>query len=75
MPAWSFLCLVALTTAAAACFLALLSLPLPYTCARPHLPCILTFLACYRSHVVGSLHADLHTRFPFAGPTDDEDCY
>ena len=53
----------------------LLGLPLPYICARPHLPCILTFLACYRSHVVGSLHADLHTRFPFAGPTDDEDCY
>ncbi|KAG0549283.1 hypothetical protein BDA96_01G241800 [Sorghum bicolor] len=70
--AWACLCLAALA-AAAARFLALLGLPLPCTCARPHLPCILAFLACYPSRAVGSLHAALRARFPFAGPTDDED--
>jgi hypothetical protein len=50
----------------------LVGLPLPCTCARPHLPCLLAFLACYPSRAVGSLHAALRARFPFAGPTDDE---
>ncbi|CAD6340683.1 unnamed protein product [Miscanthus lutarioriparius] len=70
--AWACLCLAALF-AVAARLLSLLGLPLPCTCARPHLPCLLAFLACYPSRAVGSLHAALRARFPFAGPTDGED--
>jgi hypothetical protein len=69
--AWACLCLAALA-AAAARLLTLLGLPLPCTCARPHLPCLLAFLARYPPRAVGSLHAALRARFPFAGPTDDE---
>ncbi|RLN11527.1 hypothetical protein C2845_PM09G14110 [Panicum miliaceum] len=49
--AWACLCLAALL-AAAARNLALPCLPLPYTCARPHLPCLLALLARYppRAH-------------------------
>ncbi|OEL35356.1 hypothetical protein BAE44_0003625 [Dichanthelium oligosanthes] len=65
--AWACLCVAALAAAAARI------LPLPCTCARPHLPCLLAFLARYPSRAVGSLHAALRARFPFAGPTDHGD--
>jgi hypothetical protein len=70
--AWACLYVAALA-AAAARLLALLGLPLPCTCARPHLPCLLSFLARYPSLAAGSLHAALRARFPFVGPTEDED--
>ncbi|KAF8780650.1 hypothetical protein HU200_001252 [Digitaria exilis] len=70
--AWACLCLAALLSAAAR-----VGLALPCTCARPHLPCLLAFLARYPSRALGSIHAALRARFPFAaGPTtvhDDED--
>jgi len=66
--AWACLCL-----AAAARVLALPGLPLPCTCARPHLPCLLAFLARYPPRALASVHAALRARFPFAGPADDGD--
>lgn len=67
---WACLCVAALAAAAGR----LLGLPLPCTCARPHLPCFLAFLARYPSRAVGSLHTALRARFPFAegdtGTTD-----
>ncbi|KAG2571174.1 uncharacterized protein LOC120640520 [Panicum virgatum] len=69
--AWACLCLAALL-AAAARVLALPGLPLPCTCARPHLPCLLAFLARYPPRALASVHAALRARFPFAtGPADD----
>ncbi|RLM64927.1 uncharacterized protein C2845_PM16G04130 [Panicum miliaceum] len=68
--AWACLCLAALA-AAAARILALPGLPLPCTCARPHLPCLLAFLARYPPRALASVHAALRARFPFTGPTDD----
>ncbi|XP_004975260.1 uncharacterized protein LOC101778189 [Setaria italica] len=62
--AWACLCLAALAAA-----FTLLRLPLPCTCARPHLPCLLAFLARYPPRALASIHAALRARFPFAGPT------
>ncbi|KAJ1270400.1 hypothetical protein BS78_06G049600 [Paspalum vaginatum] len=67
--AWACLCFAALAAAA----VRLLALPLPCTCARPHLPCLLAFLARYPSRVARSLHAALHTRFPFADDDHQEE--
>ncbi|RLM73515.1 uncharacterized protein C2845_PM15G03890 [Panicum miliaceum] len=69
--AWACLCLAALL-AAAARILSLPGLPLPCTCARPHLPCLLAFLARYPPRALASVHAALRARFPFAGHTDDD---
>ncbi|TVU13613.1 hypothetical protein EJB05_37033, partial [Eragrostis curvula] len=63
--AWACLCAAALA-AAAARILTVLGLPLPCTCARPHLPCILAFLARYPARALDHLHATLRSRFPFA---------
>ncbi|WVZ84743.1 hypothetical protein U9M48_031735 [Paspalum notatum var. saurae] len=70
--AWACLCIAALA-AAAARLLALLGLPLPCTCVRPHLPCLLAFLARYPSRVARSLRAALHARFPFADDYHQEE--
>ncbi|XP_062225346.1 uncharacterized protein LOC133924010 [Phragmites australis] len=73
--AWACLCFATLASAAAR-LLALLGLPLPCTCARPHLPCLLVFLARYPSRALDSLHGSLRSRFPFAAdatPTSDDD--
>ncbi|KAL6851458.1 hypothetical protein ACP4OV_020391 [Aristida adscensionis] len=69
--AWAFLCAAALA-AAVARLLALLGLPLPCACARPHLPCLLAFLARYPPRAIDSLLASLRSRFPFAAPAPDE---
>ncbi|KAL6652985.1 hypothetical protein ACP70R_011910 [Stipagrostis hirtigluma subsp. patula] len=67
--AWAFLCAAAAATAAAR-LLALLGLRLPCTCARPHLPCLLAFLARYPARAIDSLLASLRSRFPFAASDD-----
>ncbi|XP_062185480.1 uncharacterized protein LOC133889053 [Phragmites australis] len=68
--AWACLCLAAFATAAAR-LLALVGLPLPCTCARPHLPCLLAFLARYPARAIDSLLASLRSRFPFVAVGDE----
>ncbi|KAF2933318.1 uncharacterized protein [Oryza sativa Japonica Group] len=69
---------VAAAASAAASALALLGVPLPCTCARPHLPCLLAFLSRYPSRALASLASALLSRFPFASscspsPSSDDD--
>ncbi|KAK3145098.1 hypothetical protein QOZ80_4AG0323070 [Eleusine coracana subsp. coracana] len=62
--AWAFLCFAALASAAVRA-LALLGISIPCTCARPHLPCLLAFLARYPARALHHIHASLRSRFPF----------
>uniref|UniRef100_A0A0D9W3F9 GTD-binding domain-containing protein n=1 Tax=Leersia perrieri TaxID=77586 RepID=A0A0D9W3F9_9ORYZ len=60
------LVLACLCAAAAASFATRLLSPFPCTCARPHLPCLLSFLLHYPSRALSSLSSSLLSRFPFA---------
>ncbi|CAN6248088.1 unnamed protein product [Urochloa humidicola] len=60
------LCLAALATAVSR----ILSF-LPCTCARPHLPCLHAFLACYPARALASTHAAIRARFPFSAAEEE----
>uniref|UniRef100_A0A0E0KNZ2 GTD-binding domain-containing protein n=1 Tax=Oryza punctata TaxID=4537 RepID=A0A0E0KNZ2_ORYPU len=62
-----------LWVAAAARVLALLGAPLPCTCARPHLPCLLAFLSRYPSRALASLSSALLSRFPFSSGNNEQE--
>lgn len=69
---YAFLCAAAAASAASR-LLALFGLPLPCTCSRPHLPCLLAFLSRYPSGALDSLLTSLRSRFPFASDDRQEE--